>query len=374
MSTSAHKLRSEPATPQTSPDDEATEEASAQDPSAPPGSSGPPIPEDPAADAEEDSEAGDKALPHPDELREGMADDPLLAQARLRLVKRLDDRRLRTRIVKFLMARHEVNEDRANVVTQDAFERAMCARKWPPENVPLYPWMRRYANFQLLKAGTRAKRDEAVVPDEHIDEHPVERSPEHPDAVDVARLAARAGAENDTNAATLEMWKIHAEGVPIPAIAVYAGIPEEAVRSRMRRFADAVRANWKELDRAATTTGAAVACAMLFFFLHAHVPAPRPAPPMGSDPGRALPTLPAPVSPQVVRAESFRQCNAAPKTSAVKTALEDWETCQKLLDRAAQVDPDGESRPDVKALRKRAANALGVLTNPKPVGPGPYPL
>ena len=83
MSTSAHKLRSEPATPQTSPDDEATEEASAQDPSAPPGSSGPPIPEDPAADAEEDSEAGDKALPHPDELREGMADDPLLAQARL---------------------------------------------------------------------------------------------------------------------------------------------------------------------------------------------------------------------------------------------------------------------------------------------------
>ena len=48
---------------------------------------------------------------------------------------------------------------------------------------------------------------------------------------------------------------------------------------------------------------------------------------------------------------------AARRCMAAKTG-EQWNACLAWLDRARQVDPEGEADPDVKELRARADNAL----------------
>jgi DNA-directed RNA polymerase specialized sigma24 family protein len=243
------------------------------------------------------------------------------------------------------MVRHGMPEHDAEDVLQDAFVRASGARKWPPENVPLYPWMRRYANYQRLKhQAAGAKREAREQPDEHIDEHALERGPEDERAAGVARVARQLAA--DHHAQTLQMWEARAEGEPIVAIAADADVGEEAAKKRMQRFASAVRERWAEASAAAVAI-----CAAILLYLHTLVPPPVP-PPIGIDSQpRPLPTLPAPLGPAAIRREAFRRCVAA------KTG-EQWNACLAWLDRARQVDPEGEADPDVKELRARADNAL----------------
>jgi len=319
-------------------------------PSAPPASGLLPTDALGDPDAEEDSDAGDQALPHVDELPDPALVEAALSQDRARLKARLNDARLRAQIVRYLMVRHSMPEDPAEDVTQDAMKCASRARKWPAENVPLYPWLRRYANFQRLKyssaAATRESREQA---DENIELHAHERAPEDERAPDVDRIASELAAESPQNAVALDMWRARAEGVPVAAVAAEAGIGEEAAKKRMQRFAAAVRARWAEMS----ATAAAVA-GVLLLILHTLVPHPRPAP-IGLDPERPLPVLPQPMQPQPMRREAKRLCYA-PEKKAMQ-----FVGCRAWLDRAKIVDPAGDAVPEVQAMRKRVGDALVIL-------------
>jgi DNA-directed RNA polymerase specialized sigma24 family protein len=80
----------------------------------------------------------------------------MLDEGRKRLIERLNDPVLLRRILRYLIARHEFPKHKADDVTQDTFLRAQRAKNWPAENAPLYPWLRRYANYARASR-TRSK-------------------------------------------------------------------------------------------------------------------------------------------------------------------------------------------------------------------------
>jgi DNA-directed RNA polymerase specialized sigma24 family protein len=325
--------------------DQRDRQRDASSPSAPPESGVVPAPKgDP--DAEVESEAGDAALPHVDELPTPAVVDAALAQDRARLHVRLNDAKLRRRVFRYLVSRHQVPEDVADDITNDALLRACRARKWPAENVPIYPWVRRYANYQRLKyAAASAVHEAREMADENIELHAHEPPPQDERAADISRIAIELGSENDNNALTLEMLRANADGVPIVALAVDAGMGEEAAKKRMQRFSAAVRQRWAELGSAV-----AVAFAVLLVIAHTRIPQPRPTP-IGVQPERPLLPLPPPMQPQAMRNEAARLCNSG------KT-WQEFEACRAWLNRARDVDPEGETTPEVQALRAKIDDGL----------------
>jgi DNA-directed RNA polymerase specialized sigma24 family protein len=292
------------------------------------------------ADQEADSEAGDNALPPEEEQKDAPVANPVLDAERQRLHVRLDDARLRERIHRHLVRRHSLAEDVADDVTQDAFFRAFRVAEIPAESVPMFPWLRKFASYSRLRYQRDAKRTDREQPDERIEEHALEPSPENERAADVVRIANDLARKDPRHAETLQMLHARAEGLPIVAIAVEANLTEEATKKRMQRFAQLVRQRWVEASAALVA-----ACAAVLLYLHGQIPYPSPKP-TGHDPMAALPARPPPLPPDIIRNEGFKRCNE-----------EKWEECLALLERADRADPAGD-RAAVGAARNKALRAL----------------
>jgi DNA-directed RNA polymerase specialized sigma24 family protein len=294
------------------------------------------------ADQEAESEAGDKALPPESEQTDEPVASPVLDAERRRLHDRLDDPHLRERILRYLMGRHGLAKDVADDVTQEAFLRAYRAKEIPPESKPLFPWLRRFANYCRKDHQRKVAKDTArEQADERIEERVLERSPEDERAADVARIANDLAREDPRHIESLQMWKARADGVPIVAIAVEANLTEEAAKKRMQRFAQLVQQRWVEASAALVA-----AVAALLLYLHTRVPYPTPTP-TGPDPVAMLAPLPPPLPPEVIRNEGLERCTE-----------EKWEECLAILERAGRADPVGNHAPAVQAAKMKALSEL----------------
>jgi DNA-directed RNA polymerase specialized sigma24 family protein len=142
-----------------------------------------------------------------------------------------------------------------------------------------------------------------------------------------------------------------AEGKTIAEMAAEDGVSESKIKMVLKRAREALGPRWKE--RLAVGSSIVVAFLVFLFF-------PRGEPThhgRGHDRDMGAPKMPtssAPAEPDAglltadeLRATARDACNA-----------QQWARCQQDLNRAAELDPESEKRPDVIALRNAIDQAI----------------
>lgn len=305
------------------------------------------------ADHDDDSDAGDRALPlelldqiHLPDADVAANDSLSIPPERQRLWDRLDENTaLRQKILNYLIRRHLIPNADAEDIVNDTYARVLHAKKWPTdEKKSLYGWLRKFANFTRLRHQRESERREGR---ELADEQIEERAAPDPDANDhdeKLRAADHVAAQKPEFAqARAIMEKRAATGRPIRELAVAEGISPETAQKRIQRYSEAVRRY--------AVLGGSVSIAVGLLLLALSVPGEplvtRPYPR-----NVTLPELPAATAPEL-RARGLAQCERRK-----------YEVCVKLLDRAKELDPGGESDPRVVKARGEAEKVLHAPTRP----------
>jgi DNA-directed RNA polymerase specialized sigma24 family protein len=285
---------------------------------------------------EAESEAGDHAMPL--DLEEvSAANDtqnpapPDPARERFRL--RLNDRTNLPRLVGYLRGRWDFQEADAKDVGQQALVAAFVCKTLPDENRPIYPWLRRYANFRRLRFNTtEGKRNarEELVPD--FETHAVE--PEQGDAYAEAkaRVAKEVAAESAQNAQAYGLMAAQAENdQTLQAAATQKGVNPATAQKQVERFRLDARRRWAQVSAAVVAV-----CALILLFIHFRKP----------DGTHEIVTQPS-SSPTEIRKAALTEC-----------AEGRYEDCLEDLDRAKKGDPKGDSEPAIVEARAKAKAAL----------------
>jgi hypothetical protein len=140
------------------------------------------------------------------------------------------------------------------------------------------------------------------------------------------------------------MGKRAATGRPIHELALAEGISPETAQKRIQRYTKAVRCY--AVLAGSVTIGVGLLLLALTRPREVLVGNPNPRT------GTAVPALPASTAPEL-RARGLAQC-----------ASRKYEACMKLLDKAKELDPGGESDPTVVKARGEAEKALHAPTRP----------
>lgn len=315
-------------------------------------SPGDPANDDGDPDAEEESPAGDKAVPLDLEAFTP-GNDNLDGPARQRHGERLADRKLLARCIVYLQARHGMKGHDAKDVVQDAFVRAYCIKRIPADDGrSLYPWMRRFVNNQRFKffkkRGTQRRREEQV---EDIDTIQATAVAIDQRAVVLADYLERLAKKSRGNALAVAMLRARDEGKTWEEIGKEFGVTPETARQRVHRVITFIRHSAPQLS------ALAMGLALVLLYLQL-----RP-PPEGNVGGGNLnpdtnplnaPRLNAPLTPLdgAVTAADMR----ARGVSLCEEGR--YEVCLELLDRAVAKDPAEAKRAEVVRWRGVAEKAL----------------
>jgi DNA-directed RNA polymerase specialized sigma24 family protein len=272
---------------------------------------------------EAESEAGDHALPLDLEEVSAANDtqipalpDPARERFRLRLNK---DRTIFPRLVGYLRGRWEFQEADAKDVAQQALESAFLCKTLPDENRPIYPWLRRYANFRRLRFNTaegKRKSREELVPD--FETHPVEPEQEDDHAEAKARVAKEVAAASAQNAQAYGLMAAQAENdQTLQAAATQKGVNPATAQKQVERFRLDARRRWAQVSAAVVAI-----CALILLFIHFRKP----------DDTHEVVTHPY-LSPPEIRKEALKEC-----------ADSRYKACLADLDLAKRDDPKGRER------------------------------
>jgi DNA-directed RNA polymerase specialized sigma24 family protein len=235
--------------------------------------------------------------------------------------------------VGYLRARWEFQEADAKDVAQQALESAFLCKTLPDENRPLYPWLRRFANFRRLRFNTgegKRKSREELVPD--FETHAVElaQGDDHADAK--ARVAKEVAAESAQNAQAYALMEAQAANdQTLQAAAMQKGLKPATAQKQVERFKNDARKRWTQIGAAAVAI-----CALILLFIHFRDP----------DDTHEVVTHPYPL-PEEIRKEALTACAAG----RYKVCLED-------LDWAKKDDPKGDDDPTIVEARAKAKAAL----------------
>src|SRR5262249_47188051 len=142
------------------------------------------------------------------------------------------------------------------------------------------------------------------------------------------------------------------EGDKLERIAADENIPAARVRQRVSRMRRWMKERW--LAEVALVAALGVAAFIVYKLLRkpheAPIAVPEPQPTVQQT---APPIEPAPERARALRGHAFERCDAS-----------DWQACLDLLDEAKELDPAGDTAPDVTNARQRAHDALSPSPAP----------
>lgn len=255
---------------------------------------------------------------------------------------RVADAELRRALVAMVRGRvpsHEVDE-----IVQATLTDAFASRGAPVEPDALERWVRGIARHKVADYHRRARREVVVEPDTLASARVTDHSAH--EAADLLRWAER---ESDRDE-TLDWLLREGDGEKLQTIAREEKVPAARVRQRVARLRRHFRARW------AAQLAAALALAVVAFFLgrgsHPRVPVALTPPVPSAAPSVAAPSVPAPTVTPETGAVELRQF-------ALDLCIKrEWTACLDGLERAAHLDPAGDSSEVVKEARRLATAAL----------------
>lgn len=264
-------------------------------------------------------------------------DEPTRTPARLDADEPLGDPETRRFLVDFVRKRVPVAD--AEDVVQTVLLDALADEGRPTDRSELRRWLVGIARHKVADVHRRAGRAPVAEPTEQ------EAGPAPLEARALAVWAEEQAASVRGADETLRWMAREGEGEKLETIAADENIPAARVRQRVSRMRRWMKERWTaELALVA-------ALALLAFVAYELLRAPRELPEaVVPEMPSASPPEPSPLErARQLRVEAFERCEHA-----------DWQRCLDGLDRAAELDPKGESEPAVTASRARARAALAV--------------
>lgn len=255
-----------------------------------------------------------------------------------------DDVALRTDL--FKMIRGKVPEQDAEDIVQATLIEALSSPTAPKEGEARRKWAFGVAKNKIADYYRRSRRETFEVPE-------IAGPPPSLEERDMLRWAEEALPANSEAPKTLEWMLREGDGEKLEAIAASEKLPAPRVRQRVSRLRRHLKQHWaKEVAVLAALGLLAVA---LFFALRKKQ----------EDVARPLPDPSASPSPlelaKKTRKDALDACRAAR-----------WDECERGLDAAKMVDPDGEQTDEVRSARA-AASAARLPPPPPSSSPAPSP-
>jgi DNA-directed RNA polymerase specialized sigma24 family protein len=235
---------------------------------------------------------------------------------------------LRTALV--AMVRKRVPESEVEDIVQSTLADAIESPHAPQDSESLRRWIFGVAKNKVVDYHRRAGRESFEVP-----EVPGKPAP-HAEA-DLLRWAEKHLPPGDENKTTLDWMLREGEGEKLEWIAETEKVPAPRVRQRVSRLRRHLKDHWQKEVALLATLG--VLLTIAFLVLREKEPEPI-----------ANENLP--------RAQELR------KVGIEKCLAAEWKDCIDKLDAAKQLDPAGDTRPEVRQARDNAAKGL---TLPPPV-------
>jgi DNA-directed RNA polymerase specialized sigma24 family protein len=264
-------------------------------------------------------------------------------------VTALGDPELRRSLVRVVRSR--VPEREVEDIVQETLADAIVSRSAPRDPATLRHWLGGIARHKVIDFHRRACREElSAVPETGA------TSPDD-ETADLLRWAERSLPGGKSDRQTFSWLLREGEGEKLEAIAESEQLPAERVRQRVARLRRHLRDRWASEARAlGALVGLGALLGLVFLLLRsAPVEVVREASrPLGRRP------RPASAAGETERARALELCLAR-----------QHRACLEGLDRAAQLDPDGDQSDRVKAARREAERALAPA--PPPSAPAPPP-
>lgn len=254
----------------------------------------------------------------------------------------LADPALRNALV--AMVRRRVPPPEVDEIVQATLTEALASKSCPDEPEAIRKWVHGIARHKVVDFHRR-HRHERVTSDA-LDAVPADSAPH--DAVDLLRWAERE--MPDKQGPTLDWLIREGEGEKLEEIANEAELPAPQVRKRVSRLRQHYRAVWAAQIAAAIGILAVLVVAFLLLRRRGDDEAKKIKPEIVADP--------------IAKAVELR------RSSLTLCEKREWDACLKGLDQAKQLDPAGDSAPEVVKARDSANDALKPPP-PPPIEPVP---
>jgi DNA-directed RNA polymerase specialized sigma24 family protein len=262
---------------------------------------------------------------------------------------RLGDLRLQAALHRFVRGRLKGGD--AEDVVQDTLADALEATRAPEDSTELRKWVFGIARRKVADHWSRRGRHAPL-----RDEEGVQPSDGEVDAVDLVRWAQREIGEHPEDQRTLR-WMVREGlfGETLASIAAESGLPAAQIRQRVSRLRRVLRSKW------AVQLGLAALTVVLLAIGWSAV-VERPYEPVRPD-GVAV------LDPRIPEATKLRN------DAEAACSTEDWVGCERSLDEAKAIDPDGERAEWVMRLRnlivrlRTSSPAPLPTTAPAPTAP-----
>lgn len=259
----------------------------------------------------------------------------------------LGDPTLRKQIADFVRRRVPVGD--VDDVVQTVLLDALAAKTRPDDPEDLKKWVLGIARHKVVDLHRRAHREPLTeIPDLEASPPPIEER-------ELARWAEeQAGSTRDAKR-TLEWMAREGEGEKLETIAAEEQVPAARVRQRVSRMRRWMKERWlAELAAVAALTIGALVLVWLLRRSKEELEIVKPEKPV---PTSTVPA-PEPTSP-------LEQAKRMRDEALDKCAQQDWKGCLDELDRARDIDPEGDRDPVIGAARQKANDALA----PAPTAP-----
>jgi RNA polymerase sigma factor (sigma-70 family) len=236
------------------------------------------------------------------------------------------------------MVRRRVPSSEVDDIVQATFTEALVSKTAPDEPDALRRWIFGVARNKVVDFHRRTKREAPA--HEDLPDVPAEDEVPHSDR-DLLRWAAKELPSGREAPKTLEWMLREGAGEKLEAIAASEKIPAPTVRQRVHRLRSYMKKRWA----AELALVAALGIGLFVFWLYNRK---RPEP---------ITDRPHVLSPREMarelRQHGLDECNAG-----------HFEPCVKMLDSAAQTDPEGDQDPRVIKAREDAKKALTPAPTP----------
>jgi DNA-directed RNA polymerase specialized sigma24 family protein len=224
------------------------------------------------------------------------------------------------------MVRKRVPESEVEDIVQSTLADAIESPHAPTDSESLRRWIFGVAKNKVVDYHRRAGRETFDMPE-------VAGKPAPHAEADLLRWAEKHLPPGEENKTTLDWMLREGEGEKLEWIAETEKVPAPRVRQRVSRLRRHLKTHWQKEVALLATLGVLIT----IFLLVLKKKEPEPI---------ANENLP--------RAAEIR------KVALEKCAAADWKDCVEKLDQAKQLDPAGDTRPEVRRAREDADKALSV--------------
>jgi RNA polymerase sigma factor (sigma-70 family) len=233
------------------------------------------------------------------------------------------------------MVRKRVPESEVEDIVQSTLADAIESPHAPEDSESLRRWIFGVAKNKVVDYHRRAGRETFDIPE-------IAGKPAPHAEADLLRWAEKNLPPGEENKTTLDWMLREGEGEKLEWIAESEKVPAPRVRQRVSRLRRHLKTHWQK--EVALLAALGVIATILLLVLK-----PKDPEPIADD---RLPRA------AEIRKQAFAECLAS-----------QWKPCIEKLDAAKELDPAGDTRPEVKTARENAAKALTLP--PPPNVPSP---